>query len=117
MLFDYCFEHLHERERELKADPVLGPLEGSLWPVSGNPAWWLLRCVGHMEVWLFPVAGFASAHGEENVSVGSVSMMQLKEITGDRMPKDGHFTSASHLVLWVLVNSMLIYLLKMDFIK
>lgn len=40
-----------------------------------------------MEVWLFPVAGFASAHGEENVSVGSVSMMQLKEITGTECQK------------------------------
>ena len=73
--------------------------------------------MGHVEVWLFPVAGFVSAHGEENVSVGSASTMQLKEITGDQMPNDGRFTSASHLILWVLVNSMLIYLLKMDFIK
>lgn len=61
---------------------------------------------GYMEVWLFTVNGFASVRGKKNVSVGSVSMIQLKEITKNGMPEDSHFTSAHQSIVWILANSM-----------
>lgn len=61
---------------------------------------------GYMEVWLFTVNGFASVRGKKNVSVGSVSMIQLKEIIKNGMPEDSHFNSAHQSIVWILTNSM-----------
>lgn len=60
---------------------------------------------GHMEVWLFTVNGFASVRGKMNVSVGLVSIIQLKEIAKNRVPEDSHFISAHQPIVWILMNS------------
>lgn len=82
MIFDYYTELL--KGRVLRPTQFSVILEGSydLSCLSGSISS-LGSCsmAGHVEVWLFTVNGFASVNGKRNVSVGSVSMIQLREIT------------------------------------
>lgn len=81
MLFDYCFKHLQERAQRLTQFSVA--LEGSLWPGPGHPAWWLLQHSGAHGGMAVHGCGFASVPGKRDVISGSMSMAQLREMTGD----------------------------------